>query len=77
MCRSLDGCSLASEVDVSSVAMIKPAKVVEQTVVSSGSFDFSNWSQSQKLSAVDEVNIFVESNKGKSVMVFNDGQGQR
>jgi len=44
--------------------MIKPAKVVQQTVVSSGSFGFSNWSQSERQRAVDEVNIFVEYNQG-------------
>ena len=53
--------------------MIKPAKVVQQMVVSSGSFGFSNWSQSERQRAVDEVNVFVESTKGKSVMVFTDG----
>jgi len=73
MCRSLEGCSLSSEVNVSDVVMIKPAKVVQQMVVSSDSFGFSNWSQSESQSAVDEVNVFVESTKGKSVLVFTDG----
>jgi len=48
--------------------MIKPAKVVQQTVVSSGSFGFSNWSQSERQRAVDEVNIFVEYNQCQSVV---------
>jgi len=64
---------LSSEVNVSDVVMIKPAKVVQQMVVSSGSFGFSNWSQSERQRAVDEVNVFIESTKGKSVMVFTDG----
>jgi len=89
MCRSLEGCSLSSgkrtsfkvsthfllsrEVNVSDVIMIKTAKVVQQLVVSSGSFGFSNWTQSERQRAVDEVNVFVESNKGNSVMVFTHG----
>jgi len=73
MCRSLEGCSLSREVNVSDVIIIKPAMVVQQMVVSSGIFGFSNWSQSERQRPVDEVNVFVESNKGKSVMVFTDG----
>jgi len=44
--EGISGCSLSREVNVSDVIMIKPAKVVQQMVVSSGSFGFSNWSQS-------------------------------
>ena len=73
MCRSLEGCSLSREVNVSDVIMIKPATVVQQMVVSSGSFGFSNWSQSERQRPIDEVNVFVECNKGKSVMGYTDG----
>ena len=37
------------------------------------SMTVSNWSQSERQRAVDKVNVFVESTKGKSVMVFTDG----
>jgi len=46
-------CLLSTEVNVSDVVMIKTAKAVQQLVVSSGSFGFSNWSQSERQRAVD------------------------
>jgi len=46
------------KVNVSDV-VITPATVVQQMVVSSGSFGFSKWSQPEKQRAADKVNVFV------------------
>jgi len=73
MYRCLEGCDISGEVNASLSVTIKPAKVEQQMVVSSGSFNFCNRSQAEKQRALDEVNIFVDSIKGGSVMVFTDG----
>ena len=74
LCRSLDGCSLENEYSTSaSAVMLRIPRLFQASVVSSGSFDFHNWSQLEQQKALEEVHSFIQCNNSKSVMVFTDG----
>ena len=53
--------------------MLRSSKLSRGSVVSSGSFDYHNKTQSEKQKVLEEVLNFIEVNKGKSVMIFTDG----
>ena len=52
---------------------MKPARVVQGSVLSFDSFGYHRRSSVEKQKALEEVCNFVEANKGRSVMVFTDG----
>jgi len=53
--------------------MLRTPRLFQASVVSSGSFDFHNWSQLEQQKALEEVHSFIQCNNSKSVMVFTDG----
>ena len=68
--RHLEGCSISDEVHCSTVALIKPVKVTRGSILSVDSFAYHDRSSVEKQKALEEVDSFVEANKGKTVMVF-------
>ena len=71
--RQLDGFCLSEEANCSVVAIMKPAKVVQGSLLSIDSFGYHRRSSIEKQKAFEEVCSFVEAHKGSTVMVFTDG----
>ena len=65
--------TVSTDANISAAIFWRSSKLSYGSIVSSGSFDYHNNTQSEKQKALEEVLNFIEVNKGKSVMIFTDG----